>query len=81
MSASNVDGGLHGPGFEGPWEIQIFLFSKTTRPALGTTQSLTQWIPGFIPGREVAGAWRRPLTSTSAKVKNEWSNTSTETLP
>ena len=31
-------------GFESPREHLIFLFSKTSTPALGTTQPATQWV-------------------------------------
>jgi hypothetical protein len=41
--------GLDGPGFEWRWGQEIFLFSKTSRPVLGTTQQIS----GEISGRGV----------------------------
>jgi hypothetical protein len=33
-----------------------FSFLKTSRPALGPTQPLVQWVPGFLPGRQSSRA-------------------------
>ena len=41
--------GLHGPGFETSQDQEIFLFFKTSRPALWPTQPPVQWPRGFIP--------------------------------
>ena len=36
----------------------FFLFSISTRPAVGTTQPPLQWLPDFFPWRKTIGAWR-----------------------
>jgi hypothetical protein len=43
-------------------------FLHLSRPALGPTQPPVQWVPGFSRGQKTAGAWRWPLTPSSAKV-------------
>jgi hypothetical protein len=53
------------------------LFSETSRLALKPTQSLIQWVPGFLPGCKTAGEWCWPLTTSKAEVKNKLSHTST----
>lgn len=58
-------------------EASNFLFSKTSRPPLGPTHTFTQWLPGFFPGDEAAGALSLTLTSIWAQVMNEWSYTAT----
>jgi hypothetical protein len=56
----------------------FFLFATTSRPALGPTQCLIEWVPGTLtpavkrPGREADH-----LPPSSAEVKNAWSSTST----
>jgi hypothetical protein len=40
-----------------PGRVKNFLFSKSSRPALGSTQPPIQWVPGALaPGGKVAGA-------------------------
>jgi hypothetical protein len=59
-------------GFESRWGLGIFLFTTTSRTALGPTQPPIQWVPGALslgvkrPGREADH-----LPPSSAEVK-EW---------
>ena len=39
---------LDGPGIESPWGAKNFLYPS--RPALGSTQPPTQWVPGLSRG-------------------------------
>jgi hypothetical protein len=58
--------------------VKNFLFSTSSRPALGSTQPPMQWVPGSLsagvkrPGRE---AHHSP--PSSAEVKKIWIYTST----
>jgi hypothetical protein len=61
-----------------PGRVKNFLFSKSSRPALGSTQPPIQWVPGALspevkrPGREADHS-----PPSSAKVKKIWIYTST----
>jgi hypothetical protein len=45
--------------------LNNFIFSKSSRPTLGSTQPPIQWVPGgSFPGGKAAGAWSWPLTSS-----------------
>jgi len=54
---------LDDPVFETRWGQEIFLVSKTSRPALGPTQPPLQCVPGLFLRCKVAGARNWPLTS------------------
>jgi hypothetical protein len=44
------------------------IFSKSSRPALGSTQPPIQWVPGALsPGGKAAGAWSWPPTSSQCR--------------
>jgi hypothetical protein len=50
-----MNNGLDEPGFESPQGNEIFLFSKSSRQALGLIQPPTQWAARFLTGGKVAG--------------------------
>jgi hypothetical protein len=60
--------------FESRQGLGIFLFTTSSRPALGPTQPPVKWIPGTLsvgvkrPGRETDHS-----PPSSAEVKNSWS--------
>jgi hypothetical protein len=56
-----------------PGEVKNFLFSRSSRPVLRSTQPPIQWVPGVKrTGREVDHS-----PPTSAEVKKMWLYTST----
>jgi hypothetical protein len=63
--------GLDDGGFDSWQGLGIFLFTAASRPALGTTQSPIQWVPGALsqgvkrPGREANYS-----PQSNAEVKN-----------
>jgi hypothetical protein len=58
--------------------LGIFLFTTTTRPALGPTQPPIQWVTGSISlGLNRPGSEADYSTPSSAEIKNAWSYTST----
>jgi len=68
--------GPNGPGF-GFQEGQIvFLFSKTSRLALGFTQPNIEWVRGFLPGIKQEGCVVDPSPPSNAMIRNELSSTS-----
>ena len=46
---------------------------EMTTHAVGPNRPPIQGVPGFFPGGKETGAWNEPLTSSSTKVRNEWS--------
>jgi hypothetical protein len=50
-----------------------FLFSRTSRPAVGTAEPPVRWVPGVLFPRGGGGGSAPPF---SAEVWNEWKNTS-----
>ena len=63
--------------FDSRQRQEIFVFSKTSKPALGPTHLPTQWVPGAIsPGVKRPGRDVNHLPPSTAEVKNEWSYTS-----
>jgi len=60
--------GLDGPGIESRCGRE---FPHLSRPALGHTQPPVKWVPDLSRKQIAAGAWRWPLTPSSAVVKKE----------
>ena len=57
---------------------ETFLFSKTSRPALGLTSPPIEWAPGALPaGLNWLGRQADHSPPSNTDVKNEWSNTTT----
>jgi hypothetical protein len=55
-----------------------FLLSTASRPTLGPTQPLTQWVPGVLTtGAKQPGRQADHSLKSSIEVKNTWSYTST----
>ena len=55
----------------------VFIFSKISRPALGSTQPPIQSVPGTVPTGKQSGLHVDHLPSYSTEVKNEWIYSST----
>jgi hypothetical protein len=65
-------------GFESWQRLGIFLFTIASRPALGPTQPLIQWVQKALPLEVKRPAREADDSSQSvAEVKNAWSYTST----
>jgi hypothetical protein len=61
-----------------PGRVKNFLFSKSSRPALGPTQLPIKWVPWVLPpGVKRPGREAGRSTPTSAEVKKMWFRTST----
>jgi hypothetical protein len=53
--------------------VKNFLFSMSSRPALGSTKPLIQWVPGAISlGAKHLGSEADHLPPASAEVKKMW---------
>jgi hypothetical protein len=59
-------------------KVKNFLFSMSSRPALGSTQPLTQWVSW---GVKLQGREADHSPQTSAEVKKMWIYTTTFPLP
>jgi hypothetical protein len=60
-----------------PGRVKNFLFSTSSRPALGPTQPPNQWVPGVLsPGVKRPGNEADHSPPTSAEVKKMWIYTS-----
>ena len=64
------------PGFEPRQMQKLYVFTKTSRLALGPTQLPLQWLPRFCPGCKTAGSEVNNSPPFSAEVKHKWSYTS-----
>ena len=60
--------GLDGPGIESRWGRD---FPHLSRPALGPTQPLVQWVPGLSRGKERPGRDADPSPPSTAVLKKE----------
>lgn len=61
--------------FDSLFAKESFAFSKTSRPALGSTRPSAGWVPGLSLRGKVAVAWSGPL-AIAVEVKIEWIYTS-----
>jgi hypothetical protein len=61
-----------------PGEVKNFLFSMSSRPALGSTQAPIQWVPGALsPGVKRPGREDDHSPPASAEVNKMWIYTPT----
>jgi hypothetical protein len=66
----------------GPGKVKNFVFSKLSRPALGSTQPPIQWHSGALtPGVKLLGYEADHSYTTSAEVKKMWIYTSIPHTP
>jgi hypothetical protein len=63
--------GLEDPKVAAPKEQDIFLLSKSSKPALGPNQPNTQWLPGFFSWKKQPERAVDQFPPSSAKVKKE----------
>jgi hypothetical protein len=69
-------------GIASPNRVKNFLFSKSSRPALRSTQPPIQWVPGALsPGVKRPGLEVDHSPPASAEFKNMWMYTSTPHTP
>jgi hypothetical protein len=67
-----------GVGVPSPGKVKKFLFSTSSRPALGPTQPPIQWVPGDLsPGVKREGREADHSPPTSADFNKMWIYTST----
>ena len=64
-------------GFDCQFGQEIFLFCRTSKSAVGTTQPPIQWVPGFFSGVKRPGRQVNHSPPSSDDVKSKWSCTST----
>jgi hypothetical protein len=70
--------GLDDWGFESRHGLGIFLYTTESRPALGPTQPLIQWVAVVLSlGVKRPGGEADHSPPSSVEVKNVWSYTST----
>ena len=50
----------------------MFLFPETSRPAVGPTQPLIQWVPALLLRVKCSGLGVNYIYPSDAEVKNEW---------
>jgi hypothetical protein len=61
-----------------PGRVKYFLFSKSSRAGLGSTQPSIHWVPGALyPGVKSPGREADYLPPASAEVKKMWIYTAT----
>jgi hypothetical protein len=76
-SAVGITTGRQRTRSSSPGGGEIFLFSTSSGPVLGPTQSPIKWIPGIFPGVKRPRSEADHLPPTSAEVKKTWVYTST----
>ena len=64
---------LDDPRFESRQGQKIFHFSRTSKPAVGSTQPSVQWAPAVLSGLKWQGREADHTSPSGAEVKNEWS--------
>jgi hypothetical protein len=70
--------GLLDPNFESRHEQELYVFSKTSRPAVGFTHRPIEWVPWALSTKVTESARKANLSPLyTNEAKNLWTYTST----
>ena len=81
QSVLRIDYELGGLGFESWYRRDIFLFSTTSKLALGAHPLPTLWAPAFLTGVKWPGLEGDHSTPSNVEVMNVWIHTAYSYMP